>query len=829
MHWLKRLAWLTVILAGLALAAAIGGYAWYRQASQPTVAGTVALAGLHGRVTIVRDRHAIPRIEAGDPLDAYFGLGFVHAQDRLWQMQMNKRIASGRLAEILGPSALPTDRFLRTIGVRRNAEAAFAASTPETRAALQAYADGVNAGIDSHQGPLPPEFAILRTVPERWEPADTLAWQTMMAWDLSANWSREVLRMRLAQTLPLSRINELLAPYPGEQPLRTTDYPALYRQLAPLTTAMASVEAAAPRGLVEGMGSNNWVVSGAHTRSGKPLLANDLHLGLQAPALWYFATLRAPGLDVTGATLPGMPVVVIGHTPRIAWGFTNTAPDLQDLYIERLRPGRPEQYQTPNGWADFAVREETIRVKDQPDVTIRVRSTRHGPVISDVADPLAAAVAPLGAQYVVAFQWVALRPDDRTVQAGLKLNRAHDWTSFTEALRDFHTPQQSAVYADVDGNIGFIAPGRVPLRHAANDLKGLAPAPGWDARYDWNGFIPFERLPRSFNPPGGMVVTANQKIVPDDYPYFLTSEWTVPYRHDRIRALLGARRQHTLDTFAAIQKDELSLAVKDALPLLLGASIAADETRPARERELFAALARWDGTMSADRAEPLVATAWLRELSRGMFEGKVGDGVFARMWEQRNVQQAMLNVLRSSRGLGRFWCDDPKTPAPEDCNDAMGAAWIRAIADLQQRYGDDPRRWRWGQAHAARAEHRPFAKVPSLAGFFNVKVPTGGDTYTVNAGRHNLGDEQAPFENVHGASVRAIYDLADLSASRFITPTGQSGNVLSPHYRDWTEQWARGEYVTIQGAGHPAGAKAFETLVLTPAARDGGRTSGASR
>ncbi len=818
MRWFKRLAWLVVVLAAAAGIAGVSAYVWYRQASQPDMAGTLRLPGLADKVTIVRDRNAVPHIRAASMADAWFALGYVHAQDRLWQMQMNKRIVAGRLAEILGPKGLDTDRFLRTLGVRRNAEAIFARSSPETRAALQAYANGVNAYIDTRKGPLPPEFLILHTQPEHWEPADTLGWQTMMAWDLGGNWTQEVLRMNLAQVLPVSRINELLAPYPGEQPLRTMDYGSLYRQLAPQASALAAVERRAPAGYVEGMGSNNWVVSGAHTRSGKPLLANDPHLGLQAPALWYMAHLQAPGLDVAGATLPGAPIVVLGHNQRIAWGFTNTAPDVQDLYIERIRPGDTTQYQTPDGWAAFETRTEILHVKDGPDVTLPVRVTRHGPVISDANEAVGTAAAPLGGQYVVAFQWTALRTDDLTFQAGLKMNTATDWASFTAALRDFHSPQQNIVYADVDGNIGFMAPGRVPLRRADNDLKGLAPAPGWDARYDWNGFVPFERLPRSYNPPAGMIVTANQKIVGDDYPYFITSEWTVPYRYQRIRTLLEAGQPHTMDSFAAIQKDVVSLAVRDALPLLLAAPVASDTSRPARERELFEALRRWDGTMRADRAEPLVVTAWLRELSRLLIEDKVGETLFRRLWEQRNVQQAMLNALRAPRGAGAFWCDDTRTPGQETCEQTIGLAWQRALADLDSRYGDNPSRWRWGKAHTARSEHKPFGKVPYLASLFNVRVPTGGDTYTVDVGRHNLRDEQAPFESTHAASLRAIYDLSELTASRFMTSTGQSGNALSPNYRDWTGKWAAVEFVTIAPQRRMLGDDAFDTLVLAPAA-----------
>ncbi|MBP0618803.1 penicillin acylase family protein [Cupriavidus consociatus] len=813
MRWFGRLARLVGWLLVLALAGTAGSLIWYRQAAQPPASGTAALPGLRGQVTVVRDGNGVPQIRAASKADAWFALGYVHAQDRLWQMQMNKRVVAGRLAEILGPSALDTDKFLRTLGVRRNAEAILAQAAPETRAALQAYADGVNAWIDHRQGPLPPEFLLLRTQPEHWEPADTLGWQTMMAWDLGGNWNQETLRMRLAQVLPVARISELLAPYPGEQPVRTMDYGHLYKHLAPLANAMASVSDKAPPGYVEGMGSNNWVVSGAHTQSGKPMLANDPHLGLQAPALWYFARMTAPGLDVAGATLPGIPVVVLGHNDRIAWGLTNTAPDVQDLFIERLRPGSETQYQTPDGWAAFETRTETIRVKGAPDVTLKVRSTRHGPVVSDVSEPLSAAAGPLGAQYVVAFQWTALRPDDRTFQAGMKMNEARDWASFTAALRDFHSPQQNIVYADVDGNIGFFAPGRVPLRRADNDLKGLAPAPGWDARYDWVGFIPFEALPQRYNPAEGVIVTANQRIVPPDYPYFITSEWTVPYRHDRIQALLAATPRHTFDTFAAIQKDVLSLAVRDALPLLLAAPVSHDGARPQRERALLDALRKWDGTMDAGRAEPLVVTAWLRELSRRLFEEKVGEAIFVRLWDQRNVQQPMLNILRDPGKLGAFWCDRPHTGPAESCNEAIADAWTQAMADLSRRYGEDPKRWRWGEAHAARSEHKPFGKVAYLSPLFNLRVPTGGDTYTVNVGRHNLRDEKAPFENTHAASVRALYDLADLPGSRFMDSTGQSGNALLPRYRDWTGKWAAVEYVTMPLA--PAQANA---LTLVPAA-----------
>ena len=510
----KKVAWVLIAFV-LASAAATIALLWLRGATQPQLDGTLTLPGLRAPVEIVRDAQGIPHITAQSISDAHFALGFVHAQDRLWQLEMNRRVAAGRLAEILGPSALPTDRVLRTLGVRRNAERIYANLSAESRDALDAYSRGVNAYLAQRSGPLPPEFLLTRApAPEPWQPADSLGWQTMMAWDLGGNWGQELLRMRLAQRWSVEEINQLLAPYPGQAPLDTRDYTSLYRPLRATAEQLAAVKEAAPPSYVEGMGSNNWVVSGALAETGKPLLANDPHLSLGVPSLWYFAHLSAPGLNVIGATLPGLPNVVLGRTDRIAWGFTNTGPDVQDLFIERINPDNPREYLTPDGWKAFSQRVEVIKVKGAEAVELLVRDTRHGPVIS-AAMP-AVDKASLRQGYVIAFSWTALRPDDKTFQAGIKLNRARDWNDFVEAMRDFGAPQQNVVYADVEGNIGFIAPARLPVRKPENDLKGLAPAPGWDARYDWAGFVPFEELPRAFNPVSQRIVTANQKIVGPD-------------------------------------------------------------------------------------------------------------------------------------------------------------------------------------------------------------------------------------------------------------------------------------------------------------------------
>ena len=458
MKWGAGLLALAILGTGLAIFV-------YGRSSQPQLDGRLVLRGLTAPVDIVRDQEGIPHIYAQSETDAWFALGFTHAQDRLWQMEMNRRLPAGRLAEMLGPAAAGADRFMRTLGIRRNAEAIVGNMAPDAQQALQAYARGVNAYLENRSGPLPPEFLILGApAPEPWQPADSVAWQTMMAWDLGANWSQEILRMRLAQRLSLEQITEFMPPYPDEKPFPTRDYTQMYRELASLSEQLQNIAVLAPASHLEGKGSNAWSVSGEHTASGKPLLANDPHLSLSAPALWYFAHLSAPGFEVVGATIPGAPAVILGHNNRIAWGFTNTAPDVQDLYIERVHPEKPSLYQTPDGWREFSSRMERIRVKGGADQVLEVRESRHGPVISGVL-PVVEKTGLDTASHVMAFSWTALRPDDMTLQAALRINRAQDWNGFVEAVRDFHAPQQNMHYADREGNLGFIAPGRIPVRH----------------------------------------------------------------------------------------------------------------------------------------------------------------------------------------------------------------------------------------------------------------------------------------------------------------------------------------------------------------------------
>jgi penicillin amidase len=803
-----RYALLTVLALLLAAAVAAGIYA---RRVLPQTDGEVSLPGLHSSLRIERDANGIPTIRAGDMHDLMFGLGVAHVQDRLWQMETHRRIGAGRLAEAFGESALPTDRVLRTLGVRRAAAAQWAQTHGEAREVLLAYTEGVNAALHHLVAARPPEFVILGVQPEDWDPVDSLAWTIMMAWDLGGNWNNELLRMRLALKLPLARIEQVMAPPPGEKPLQTMDYPAFYRSLglagaqAALDRAAGRLMADAPPSGIEGVGSNDWVLAGSRTRSGGPLLANDPHLKLTAPALWYFARLEMPGWQAAGATLPGVPGIVLGQTGDIAWGYTNTGPDVQDLYLERVKAGDPTEYQTPDGWAKFETSTETIKVRGKPDVTITVRRTRHGPVISDagMADGVDAAKAGL----VLAMRWTALDTDANLIAPSLAMSRAKSVAEFIDASRGWVAPMQNMVVADRSGRIGYIAPGRVPIRRPDNDLKGVAPAPGWDARYDWQGWVPFDALPQQRDPESGFIATANQRVVPPDYPYYLTQDWALPYRYERIVQMIQKRERHSRADVEAMQADVRSLAVGTLLPPLLG--LKSDHPlAPAAMK----ALAAFTGTMGEDSPAPLIYWSWVRHLSQRVFADELGKALYDRVLGTRGYFEPIDTVIGANDA---WWCDDKTTPAVETCAQQEQAAFGEALDELRRLQGDDVAAWRWGKTHQAVSEHRPFSRVKALARWFELRTPVGGDTYTVDVSRVVLLPNPTTGEYYladHGPSLRAIYDLADRKQSEFMQSTGQSGIAWSPHYRDFMPQWAAVKYVPVWADGAPAA-----TLTLRPA------------
>jgi len=802
MKWLRRAA--TAILL-LALMAAAALWLYTRQAL-PQTDGSLRIAGPRAEIRVERDAQGIPTIKAGSTDDAMFGLGFVHAQDRLWQLETHRRIGAGRLAEAFGEAALDNDRFLRALGVKRAAAVQWAHASPEAKAVINAYTAGINAYLRQAMKARPPEFVVLGLQPEAWTPEDSMAWAIMMAWDLGGNWSTELLRMRLALRLPVQRIDELLPPYPGDKPLIGTDYAALYRQLGVDGKLGQQALNAAPESGVEGVGSNNWVVHGSHSDSGKPLLANDPHLKLSAPALWYLARIEAPELKLAGATMPGLPGVVLGQNEHVAWGFTNTAPDVQDLYLERIKPDDPSQYQTPNGWAAFETFNEVIKVKGQPDVTLVARATRHGPVISD-AGPLADGLVGPSAKptYALAMRWTALDPDPSTIEAGIAFNRAKSVAEFIAASAMYTAPMQNMVVADRDGHIGEVSAGRVPLRKPDNDLKGQVPSPGWDARYDWAGSLDATLTPREVDPPRGWIGTANQRIHARDYPHYITNEWAVPYRMQRIEQLLDAKPRHSLASLRDMQADVVSLATKRLLPFLRKAKSTHPLAAAAQQQ-----LAGFDGTMAADKAAPLIYWAWTRHLTAAVFADELGSAQWERTFGGRSFRDALEGVLERNDG---WWCDDKRTAAVETCEQPIDAAFGKALDELQAVHGADVSSWQWGRAHLARSEHRPFSRVKPLAKWFELRTPVGGDTYTLNVSRVNLKPDSTTGElylGDHAPSLRALYDLGDPSKSLFMHSSGQSGIVFSPLYRNFVERWAKVEYVPVWGGA------ATQALVLTP-------------
>ncbi len=537
-----------------------------------------------------------------------------------------------------------------------------------------------------------------------------------------------------------------------------------------------------------GKGSNNWVLAGSRTQSGQPLLANDPHLGLSAPAIWYFASLEAPGgqardgsaiprLQVMGATLPGLPFVVLGRTDGVAWAFTNTGPDVQDLYLERLDPHNANRVQTPTGWQEIERRTTTIKVKGQADVSHEVRRTRHGPVISD-------ALAHYGEtidlkRYVLALRWSALDDDNRSVLAGLLANRARDVDELFAAFAHHHSPMQSAMAADTQGQIRMHAIGRAPLRRGDNDLMGVAPAPGWDARYDWSGWIPYEQNPQDRGQKG-WISTANQRIVEPTYPHHLTQDWILPYRHQRIVQRLAEQERHDMASMRAIQNDVYSDAMLKLWPTLL-------RTKPQHPlaEAAMAEMRGFDGHMRADRAAPLIGAVWVDELARGIIEPRIGAELFKRLYGKRDFRVGLEGIIARN---------DPAWCGASGCSAAASAALERALTRIANWQGSLVSGWRWGDLHAARSAHRPLDRVEWLAPWFNVERPTAGDSYTVNVGQYNPSESAAPFANRHAASLRAIYDLNDLEQSLFIYQTGQSGMVFSPRYRDMADEWASGQY-----------------------------------
>lgn len=799
----RKILIIVLAIVGVLALALAGAFLYVRSSAKTETAGALEVAGLQSAVTVHRDENGVPHIYADNAYDLFFAQGYVQAQDRLFQMDFQRRVGLGRLSEVLGEATLETDQFLRTLGTNRAALMDLEVIDAETLAHLQAYADGVNAFIAANPDKLPIEFRILGYTPEPWQPLHSVVWGKMMAWSLGGNWENELMSAQLVEALGAEKTAELMALYPEDGPFII---PSEVKSFAGLGQFDMDQVWALKRLLKTddpGVGSNNWVVGGSRTTTGMPLLANDPHLGMQIPSVWYANGLHGGGFDVVGVVFPGVPGVVIGHNNRIAWGVTNVGPDVQDLFIEKINPDNPNQYEFQGQWVDMQVVEERIAVKDRAEPVIQtVRITRHGPIMNEVSGDIGEDAPPL------AMQWTALQGTPLS-QSILRYDRAQNWDEFRAALRDFAAPSQNFVYADVEGNIGYQAPGWIPMR-AAGD--GTVPVPGWTGEYEWTGYIPFDELPFVYNPSVGYIATANNQVVPDSYPHLITTDWAAPYRAQRIVELIEATPQLSPEDFSAIQGDVHPMPTDIFVPLLAQVDLSGGTSAV---QEALAAVLAWDRRMDADAAEPLIYEMYQKLL----IQETLGDEIGAAGGEE--LAEAYLSGFRnnSTQAVQRLveepanpWWDDVRTEAVETQPEIVARAFTLAVEQLQARFGDDPARWRWGDPHATNFDHLVFASVSPLDGIFNRSIPARGSGFTVNA----AGADYDDFTMNSGASFRQIVDLSDLGATQFINTTGQSGDVFSPHYDDMVAPWQKVQTIPLLFDRADVEKAAVDTLVLEP-------------
>jgi penicillin G amidase len=828
--------------------------------SFPQTTGQLTLSGLTAKVTVLRDGRGVPQIYADNPQDLFRAQGYVAAQDRFFEMDMRRHITAGRLSEMVGQDGVQTDRVIRTMGWRRVAEAELPTLAPTTRQYLQAYADGVNAYIKAAGSPdkMGLEYTVLgQKFPdyrvEPWSPADSLAWLKAMAWDLRGDYDNELTRARLAGRITPKRLAQIFPPYPisshhpilspqdwrpsvasstqsAASPIRAgqtassrpsaLDDKAARTVYAEVATALDQLPVMVGRG--EGVGSNSWVVGPQRSSTGKPLLANDPHLGVGIPGIWYQTGLHCRSVsptcpfDVTGFSFAGLPGIVIGHNQTIAWGFTNLGPDVSDFYLEQLQG---DSFRRLKGFLPLTERAETIKVAGGRDVTITVRETVHGPLLSDVIPSVAQAgqTAPVAgkaetASYAVSLAWTGLLPG-HTADALFKINTAQDFAQFREAAKDFAVPAQNLLYADAHGHIGYQAPGQIPIRlsSTAGAPPGYWPAPGWDPKYDWTGFVPFEQMPTAYDPPEGYIVAANQAVTASSFP-FLTTEWDYGYRSERIRTLITATPKVTPARMSQIQGDTRNEFAPELVKALLAVKLNDPFTEEAQDL-----LRSWDFTQPSGRSPSAAAAAFYNAVWSNILELTFNDELGKDMKADGGSQwmQALSGLLKSPRDA---WWDNKLTAGViESRDEILRQAMVGARMDLTRRLGKNPGTWQWGRLHQLTLEHKVLGGGSVLApvrAMFNRgpwQMPGGSSIVDANGWKASKG-----YQVDWAPSMRMVVNLGDLDASRWVNQSGNSGHPYDANYVDQADAWVLNDTYPWPFSQKAVRAGSGAELTLTP-------------
>lgn len=792
--------WLLRIFAGLALLGALvaTGIYFFLSRSLPDYSETFRLNGLSGEVEIVRNTHNVPHIFGQSDPDVFFGLGFAHAQDRLWQMQMLRRTAQGRLSEMFGRRTLRVDELMRRLDIYGLARSSFAAQDPQTQAALEAYAEGVNAWLritnERARGRGAPEFFVFTAEMPLWQPADSLAILKLMAVQLNSQIAREVQRARVSMLVAPERLRDLMPDAPGSGMAALPDFSSLFPGVAPSTQITLAQDPLSPiRPATLAGASNSFAATPARAASDGAILANDPHLELTAPSAMYLARLELATGGVIGATIPGLPVILSGRSEALGWGITSSYMDDSDVFLEELNPENPSQYRTPDGWAEFETRGSIIRIKDEDPVTLTLRWSENGPVLSGALYDLGT-ITPPG--HVATIGWTALAPDDTTMTAAMRLMGAQDIDAALEAGEIYVAPSQVLMLASRD-RIAMQLLGRMPRRDADHETQGRMPAAGWKSENRWLGTLPYSANPRFLDPESGILGNTNNKILDRPFPLHVSHDWGDTQRIERFQHLMRQRNVHTRDSFIEAQLDTVSPAARLLLPLVAADLWFSGEAAPAgtrahlRQRALRL-LADWNGEMNEHLPEPLIYAAWMRELQTRLIRDELGPLAETFL----HVDPVFIErVFRDTDGASE-WCNIVQSSVRETCTEIAISALDEALLRLTERYGENVESWRWGDAHMATHRHSVLGDVALMRHFVNIRQSTSGGDHTLMRGRTS-GRDPEPFANVHGAVYRGVYDFADPESSVFVLSTGQSGHPLSRHYDDLGDLWRRGEYIPM--------------------------------